>query len=252
MGFTNAVIDISHHNGTLDLSIAPKAGVVGIIQKATQGTKFIDPTYQANYAQARQLGLLWGVYHFGNGDDGVMQADFFLKTVQPLAVTTLLVLDFESNNAGSTMSLQDARDFVTHIKLVTGIWPGLYGGSYLKEQLGSQPDPTLQNCWLWLAQYGPSAVLPPGWSNWTLWQYLDGHIVPDPDPIIGISPCDRDYYIGSLADLQTNWVTGSLAGATVQSVAAQASVAKGAPKKTRKKLHARDRNGRVPKRRDAE
>lgn len=247
MGFTNAVIDISHHNGTLDLSIAQKAGVVGIIQKATQGTKFIDPTYQANYAQAQQLGLLWGAYHFGNGDDGVTQADFFLKTVQPLAATTLLVLDFESNKAGSTMSLQDARDFVTHIKLVTGIWPGLYGGSYLKEQLGSQPDPTLQNCWLWLAQYGPSAVLPPGWSNWTLWQYLDGHIVPDPDPIIGISPCDRDYYIGSLADLQTNWVTGSLAGAAVQSEAAQAPVLEGLLKATRKKPRTRDRNRRRPK-----
>jgi lysozyme len=60
----------------------------------------------------------------------------------------LLVLDFESNKAGSSMSLQDARDFVTHIKQVTGTWPGPYGGSYLKEQLSHQADPTLQNCWL--------------------------------------------------------------------------------------------------------
>lgn len=210
MAYTNVVIDISHHNGTVDLGNAQQAGIVGVIHKATQGSSFSDPAYQRNLQQAQTLGLLWGAYHFGNGDDGVSQADFFLNTVQPTG-NTILVLDFESNNAGSTMSLQEARDFVTHIQAVTGIWPGLYGGSYLKEQLGSQTDPILQNCWLWLAQYGPTPVLPPGWANWTLWQYTDGHIVTDPNPIPGISPCDRDFFIDSQGVLQTKWVTGTLA-----------------------------------------
>ena len=209
MAYTNAVIDISHHNGTIDLSNAQRAGVVGIIQKATQGTSYRDPTYQTNFQQAQSLSLAWGAYHFGNGDDGIAQADSFLNAVQPTA-GTLLVLDFESNTAGSTMSLQDAKDFVTHIQAATGIWPGLYGGSYLKEQLGSQADPILQNCWLWLAQYGPTPVLPPGWDNWTLWQFTDGHIVTDPSPIPGISPCDRDYFIDTQAVLQTKWATGTL------------------------------------------
>jgi lysozyme len=109
------------------------------------------------------------------------------------------------------MSLQEAKDFVTHIQAVTGIWPGLYGGSYLKEQLGSTPDPILQNCWFWLAQYGPTAVLPAGWDHWTLWQYLDGSIVKDPNPIPGITPCDRDYYCDTPATLQAKWAAGSLA-----------------------------------------
>ena len=122
MTHTNAVIDISHHNGAIDLSNAQQAGVLGVIQKATQGSSFSDPTYQKNFQQAQTLGLLWGAYHFGTGDDGIVQANFFLSTVNPTA-GTLLVLDFESNTAGSTMSLQEARDFVTHIQAVTGIWP---------------------------------------------------------------------------------------------------------------------------------
>lgn len=209
MAYTNAVIDISHHNGTIDLSNAQRAGVVGIIQKATQGTSYRDPTYQTNFQQAQSLSLMWGAYHFGNGDDGIAQADSFLNAVQPTA-GTLLVLDFESNTAGSTMSLQDVKDFVTHIQAATGVWPGLYGGSYLKEQLGSQADPILQNCWLWLAQYGPTPVLPPGWDTWTLWQFTDGHIVTDPSPIPGISPCDRDYFIDTQAVLQAKWASGTL------------------------------------------
>jgi lysozyme len=210
VAYTNVVIDISHHNGTVDLSNAQQAGVIGIIHKATQGSSYSDPRYQNDFLKAQALGLLWGAYHFGNGDDGISQADFFLKTVQP-SKNTILVLDFESNNAGSTMSLQEARDFLTHIQAVTGIWPGLYGGSYLKEQLGTQTDPILQNCWLWLAQYGPTPVLPPGWANWTLWQYTDGHLVTDPNPIPGISPCDRDFFIDTQAVLQAKWVTGTLA-----------------------------------------
>ena len=210
MPYTDAVIDISHNNGNINLANAQQAGVLGVIHKATQGTTFADPMYQANMAQAQGLGLLWGAYHFGNGDDGVAQATFFLNTVQPQP-GTLLVLDFESNPASSTMSLQEAKDFVSHVQAETGIWPGLYGGSYLKEQLGSTPDPILSNCWFWLAQYGPTAVLPPGWANWTLWQYLDGAVVKDPNPIPGISPCDRNYYCDAPGTLQAKWAAGSLA-----------------------------------------
>jgi lysozyme len=124
MAQTNAVIDISHHNGIINLNNAQQADMIGVLQKATQGSSYSDPTYQNHLQQVESLGLLWGAYHFGTGDDGIAQADFFLGTVQPTA-GTLLVLDFESNTAGSTMSLQEARDFVTHIRAVTGIWPGL-------------------------------------------------------------------------------------------------------------------------------
>jgi lysozyme len=210
MAYTNSVIDLSHYDAQIDLSSAQQAGIVGVIHKATQGISFADPTYRANLAQAQALGLLWGAYHFATGDDPVSQADFFLQTVKP-AAGALLALDFESNNPGSTMSLEQAKAFVTHIQAATGTWPGLYGGAYLRDQLGSQPDPVLKNCWLWLAQYEPTAILPPGWSNWTLWQYTDGHIVPDPNPIAGVTPCDRSYYCGSLDALRSKWAAGSLA-----------------------------------------
>lgn len=210
MSYTNAVIDLSHYNAQINLANARQAGIVGLIHKATQGCQFADPTYKSNLAQAKSLGFLWGAYHFATGEDAVSQANFFLQTVQPNS-GILLVLDFESNTAGPTMTLQGARDFVTRIHEVTGIWPGLYGGSYLKEQLGSEPDPVLKNCWLWLAQYGPTAALPPGWANWTLWQYTDGHILPDPNPISGCTPCDRSYFCDAPAVLQSKWTSGSLA-----------------------------------------
>ena len=139
------------------------------------------------------------------GADGVTQAEFFLSTVKPDS-NTLLVLDFEANTAGSSMDLIEARAFISYVRQQTGRWPGLYAGQYLKELLGTSPDPLLINCWLWLAQYGSHAVVPPGWNNWTLWQYTDGAVGPGPHGIPNMGPCDRDYFNGTAADLSAFWL----------------------------------------------
>ena len=201
---TNAIIDLSHHNGAVDLGRARAAGIAGVIHKATQGTTYVDPMFAANRVKAAAAGLLFGAYHFGTGGDGGPQADFFLRTVQP-AARDLLVLDFEENTAGPSMTLDQARAFVSRVRSATGRWPGLYGGHYLKEQLGAQADALLSNCWLWLSQYGANAVCPSAWHAWTMWQYTDGAVGPDPQPVDGIGVCDRTTYNGTLAELMDFW-----------------------------------------------
>jgi lysozyme len=208
----NVVIDLSHHNQTGGLSRAAAAGVLAVIHKATQGSGFSDPSYNARRNAAKDAGLLWGAYHFATGADPVAQARFFLKAAGP-APGELMVLDFETNQTtpGNTMTLDQARTFISTIQDATGITPGLYGGAYLKEQLGESIDEELQACWLWWAQYGPTPLIPPNWSTWSLWQYTDGHHGNPPLSVDGIGPCDRDQYQGAVEDLKTKWVTGSLA-----------------------------------------
>jgi hypothetical protein len=106
--------------------------------------------------------MLWGAYHFGTGADGVEQADFFMEKVQPDA-NSLLVLDFESNPQGPSMTLEEARAFVTHVQSVTGRFPGLYAGAYLKQLLGVGHDPVLANCWFIAkdARYGGRVPMGP-------------------------------------------------------------------------------------------
>src|SRR5260221_14172356 len=110
----NGVIDISHHNGVVDLKKAKGDGIVAVIHKATQGQAYVDPTYQGNRTKAADAAILWGAYHFGTGGDGVLQADHFIETVQPKA-DTLLVLDLEANAQGPSLSLVEPRAFVTHV-----------------------------------------------------------------------------------------------------------------------------------------
>lgn len=201
----NAIIDISHHNGNVNLKKAAADGIIGVIQKATQGQTGQDPTYRANRKKADDAGLLWGAYHFGTGSDGVRQAENFLETVADDAAKSLLVLDFEPNPAGPSMTLEEARAFVTHVKETTNRPVGFYSGHYIKELLGTGSDPILKQCWFWLAQYGPTPVVPPNWETWTLWQYTDGAFGNQPHQVNGIGRCDRDLFNGTEQQLRQLW-----------------------------------------------
>ena len=200
----NVVVDISHHNGNVNLTKAKEAGILGVIQKATQGQAGSDPTYKTNKTKATDAGLFWGAYHFATGSDGLKQAENFLNVVGD-DPKTLLVLDFENNPTGPSMSLEEARAFVTHVNEQTGRFPGFYSGHFIKQLLGSNHDPVLANCWFWLAQYGPTAVVPVNWKTWTMWQYTDGAIGPEPHTVNGIGRCDRDKFNGSEAQLRKVW-----------------------------------------------
>jgi lysozyme len=209
MTVSNIVIDLSHHNQNLDFArIRMEGGILGIIQKATQGIGFQDPTYLSNKAKALENGLLWGAYHFGTGSDGIQQALYFLDFVQP-DLETLLVLDFEANPQGPSMTLEEARAFVTHVYDSTGRWPGLYSGHYIKDLLGTNQDPVLANCWFWLSQYGPTAVVPMNWAVWTMWQYTDGALGLGPHAVPGAGLCDRDKFNGDEATLRALWGAGT-------------------------------------------
>lgn len=202
---SNTVIDLSHHNSAiLQFGNAKADGIIGVIQKATQGTDYVDPTFTKNRDAALAAGLLFGAYHFGTGSDGVAQAEHFLSTVQPDG-NTLVALDFEDNPTGPSMTLEEAQAFVTHIKSELGRWPVFYSGHTIKRVLGSAADPVLKNCPLWLAQFGPTPVVPACWSTWTLWQYTDGGVGPAPHSVNGIGTCDREQFNGSNADLTAWW-----------------------------------------------
>src|SRR4051812_31477381 len=119
----NVVIDLSHFNRVTSFDEVKSAGIAGIIHKATEGLGEIDQTYVSQKSAAQAAGLWWGAYHFATGDDPIAQAQHFLSFVNP-GQQDLLVLDFEQNPAGSSMTLPQAEQFVTHVQQATGRWPG--------------------------------------------------------------------------------------------------------------------------------
>lgn len=210
----NAVIDISHHNTISSFETVRQAGILAVMHKATQGTTYQDPTFATNRKQILDAGLLLGAYHFGVAGDASAQADALLRAASD--ANTLLVLDFEPNPQGHDMSLLEAEQFVHHVYSATGRYPGLYSGHTIREALAAAgiteaSQTELSKCWLWIAQYTETPLIPKPWSQWTMWQYTDGAAGPEPHEVAGVGRCDRDQFNGTEAQLRALW-TGAQSG----------------------------------------
>ena len=61
-----------------DFAALAGAGIFGVIQRASQGIAYIDPTYHQRRVAAQNAGLLWGAMHTIDAGDATIQASFFL------------------------------------------------------------------------------------------------------------------------------------------------------------------------------
>ena len=200
------VIDLSHHNATVDFARVRAAGVIGVVHKATQGTGFVDDKYAERRKPAEDAGLLWGAYHFGTGDDVDRQVSHFLDTVNPVG-SAVLVLDFEKNTTPpfNSMSLDQAKKFLTAVENQTGQKPVLYTGSFLTDTCGSAAIPDLASYRVWWARYASTPHLHATWPNFWLWQYSDGVNGPDVKSVDGVGSCDCETHSGDEAALRASW-----------------------------------------------
>ena len=201
------VLDLSHHNpigganndqdyeaGFTQISAA---GILGIIHKATQGTRSIDVEYARRREAAIEAGLLWGAYHFADASNPDDQAEHFLAVAKP-GDETLIALDYEPL-AGNTMTLAGARRFLQNIENAMGRKAVLYSGNLIKQTM-KRPDEYFNSHRLWLAQYGPAAKLPVGWGRYWLWQFSDKGGFP------GVTGnVDKNAFDGDFQQLADEW-----------------------------------------------
>ena len=197
---SDVVIDLFHGNKvSVDFSVVRSDGIAAVILKATQGIRFVDPTFAPRRAQARAAGMLVGAYHYLDATSPVDQIGHFLSVVGDTD-GILLALDFEPNEPSQATAMQ-AASAATAVNAVTGRFPVLYTGRYLI----TAANPVLSRCPLWLAEYGSRPVCPSGWSQWTFWQHTDGQVGSAPVPVTGIGPCDRSRFAGTVDQLRAWW-----------------------------------------------
>lgn len=197
------VIDISHWNIIPnDLKATAAAGIIGVIHKATEGAGNQDDKVDAREHLAKQAGLLFGLYHFIRPGQIGPQVNNFMNVFKRYDSTNLLVaLDYEDPK----VSLDDCLAWSEMVASRTGKKVVMYSGHVLKEKLAFKRHAQLNqdNFPLWLAQYGPRATLPPGWTSYWLWQYTDKGRIPgvtgDVDLNDGDAKAVRAFWQGSEA-----------------------------------------------------
>jgi lysozyme len=194
-------LDVSHYNGSIDWASVANAGIVFAYAKATEGTASQDTHFQANYTAMQQNNILRGAYHFFRPSlDGQAQADNFLKFVTALEQGDLPpALDVEvSDGQAPHVIISRVQQWLDTVEAALGRTPLIYTarGFWSANLAGS---PAFGRYPLWVAHYtnNPSPNLPPGFLNYTFWQYSEaGHI----SGITG--SVDLDKFNGSIDDLR--------------------------------------------------
>jgi lysozyme len=184
-------IDVSYWDAGIDWPKVRATGQRFVFVKATEGTTFVDSTFDDNWVGAKKAGLLRGAYCFFRPNlDAVNQADLFIKTVKAMKDNGELphVLDLEAHdNQSKSKIISQAKIWLDAVEAAFGRKPIIYSGQYFLQdhfsETGGGPPSWAKDYSLWLAQYpgqympGQQPFLPRGWFKWTFWQYTDKGVV---------------------------------------------------------------------------
>lgn len=168
-------IDVSSHNGMMNLEAVAADGYEFIFVKATEGADFRDPNFTLNYQKARHAGLKTGAYHYFRFDvDGVSQAQNLLKAIagRPLELGVAIDVEDDGNARGVPAdSIKLRLQQMTEYLNLEGVPVTFYSNrrgyeKYLFDDYRGQA--------LWVCQFTEENAMN---TDWTYWQYdHHGHV----------------------------------------------------------------------------
>ena len=89
-------VDVSHYQGKIDWETLADQDIDFAFIKATEGSSYVDDTFEYNFKEARKTGIAVGAYHFFSFDSAAKtQAENFINTVEPFEGMLPPVIDFE-------------------------------------------------------------------------------------------------------------------------------------------------------------
>ena len=156
--------------------------------KATQGAKYIDPSFEEYRDGAKSVGLKYGAYHTvsfcDTADDQAAHIKSVIGTIQGMLPIALDVEIYSKEQYASNipfllltqglcakkLGVEGQRKLVESlaslIKTQTGVAPLVYATKYFVENVLADDA---EHFALWRPQYGVAAGPPP--RPWIMWQY---------------------------------------------------------------------------------
>ena len=139
-----------------------------VIVKFTQGTWYVNPCAEKQYAGAKAAGKLLGAYHYAEGGDAKAEAQYFVKALGNRVGECILALDWEGRDNPKFGSGQDVAWCLTWLNEVyrlTGSRPLIYMSKSVCRKYDWSP--VAVNYPLWCAQYGSNNATDYQTSPWT-------------------------------------------------------------------------------------
>lgn len=161
-------IDVSAHNGMMNLNAAASEGVEFIWIKASEGETFRDKNFRINHQKAGNAGMKRGAYHFFRFDkDGVSQAINLLETIGERELEMGIAIDIESSGNPTGIPKEKIEErlsaMVDYLNL-RGFSPTLYTNKkdYYKYLADSFPGSRL-----WICSFSDDPIS----AEWQFWQF---------------------------------------------------------------------------------
>jgi lysozyme len=216
-------IDVSRWQGDIDWRAVAGDGVKFAVIRVSDGLNAIDQYFEANWAGARDNGILRSTYQFFRpSQDPIAQADLLLDKLNRFGQGDLPpVIDVEATDNLSPAQVRTAVDaWINHVEGRLGVKPIIYTGApFWNNNVQSN---RYESYPLWLAAYPYSASclrpdtlltrlvneaglqgfcpnIPDAWNDWYFWQYSSSGCVAGIDGDV-----DMNIYNGTYEEL-LNW-----------------------------------------------
>lgn len=135
------------------------------VTKATEGTGYVNPYWQAQASCTVSRSKSLGLYHYARGADATAEANRFVDVIAPYIGSAVLALDWESGGNAAWGDGSWVRTWVDRVHARTGVWPVIYVQS---SAIGQIPADVRADCALWIAQY--ASMTPTGYQSQP-WNY---------------------------------------------------------------------------------
>lgn len=189
-------IDISAHNGSVDMKKIKAEGIDFVMIRASYGNGHEDTRFRENVKKCNAAGMPWGAYHYSyalSASEAKKEARKFLKIVRRVKGRSYpLVVDIEDADGYKRkrgMSVKDEIPVIKTFRKIIGEDLMLYCNlSYYKTLVKAAPA-LIVPMDLWLAHW---KVSKPG-AECQMWQYTSEGKVKGSSSRTDLNRCYKDY-----------------------------------------------------------
>ena len=168
-------IDVSHHQGKIEWEKVKKwknKEIAFVYIKATEGSTFVDETYQTNFNEAKKNDLLVGSYHYFRTSSSVKkQFENFIKNVDKDKQDLIPLIDVEEKkNWDNNEFHRNFNEFLKMVEDYFGKKPIIYTvNSFYNLNLSGK----YKEYHFLIGRYGENAPNMRDKTSWTIWQFSE-------------------------------------------------------------------------------
>ena len=146
-------IDISSYQQNVDFVKVKNSGVEIVYIKATEGITYSNPLLKSQYAGAKAAGLKVGFYHYLRANNPMLEAKYFLSTINGLSANCKYAIDVEvALGQALTKVSSNVRIFANYL-IANKKEICIYTGDYF---YANNLNSSVKDIPLWVAHYGVS------------------------------------------------------------------------------------------------